>query len=306
MFASKDRVIDYSSLPAIEHSSTSMYAALSSLPEWNNSMSNSNSNKVSITDISNILWSGQGENRPGRRVTPSAGATYPLDLYVSCIAGIIDQEGIFGKYEPGSHSITKISSFSDPSELGELQNFYSTSMIIITSTEQRTSLRYGDRASQYINLEIGHVLENIRLEAWSRDIRLQTFIINGNIKFDKFIPSESKIEVILGLFKKNGNLDYNVTKLNDKINLHTINQGISIEDVIQSRQSIRDYNQRSMSLTELQSITSLSFDTTAEAYKENKTLLSLQNSIYQPFTSVKLITSSKVSNLISGPLFVHK
>ena len=198
-------VIKNTNLPGIEYGSRSMYSALNNIPDWNSSLKSNKNNLLTLNDISNILWSGQGENRPSRRVTPSAGATYPLDLYISFTDGLVDSSGLFGRYEPSTHSITILSEITEANDLPELQPYSNKVILIITSTRERISFRYGDRSDQYIDLEIGHVLENVRLQAWSRDIFLSTYIIDGRIGLSGLIPDNSKIEVILTLKKSEVN-----------------------------------------------------------------------------------------------------
>ncbi len=299
IFISQIHVSSISDFPEIEFGNKSMYSALSSIPNWNDTFSPSNVGKISKTDISNILWAGQGENRPGRRVVPSAGATYPLDLYIAFYNTIVNTEGLIGKYNPEAHSLTKIDSIIHSKDLMELNGYDGDVFIIITSTDMRTSLRYGDRARQYINLEIGHVLENIRLEAWSRDLLLKTYIINGKLVLSK-IAESIKIEVIIGLQK--GGL---IQPSNDKITYLTSKllkseQTISVEQVIQSRISVRDYMHRNISSDEFQSFAYLSLNSLAESYSSTKSLLGNNLSYVKQSTKVKFATGIQINNLKPG------
>ena len=50
---------------------------------------------ISLTEISQILWAAQGTTKKdGKRTTPSAGATYPLEIYLNV-----------SKVEPFKHGI---------------------------------------------------------------------------------------------------------------------------------------------------------------------------------------------------------
>ena len=287
-------------LPGIEYGSKSMYSALNSISEWNTSLKNNQNEKLALNDVSNILWSGQGENRPGRRVTPSAGATYPLDLYISFIDGLVDAPGLFGKYESSTHSIAIISEITETKELPELQLYSDQVILIIASTRERTSFRYGDRTDQYIDLEIGHVLENLRLQAWSRDISLSTYIIDGKLSLSRLIPDNCKIEVILTLRKSDMNLIPVHKDFFPVLKIQKIQQGLSVEEVIESRVSIRDYVQRKISISEYQSITSLTLNAVSNSYRGNKSLFGESSSIYKPATNTIMITSSKVLSLKAG------
>ena len=63
----------------------------------------------SIAQISQLLWAAQGiTSRDGGRTAPSAGALYPLELYV--VAAKVEglPKGIY-KYRPRSHDLLHIS-----------------------------------------------------------------------------------------------------------------------------------------------------------------------------------------------------
>jgi SagB-type dehydrogenase family enzyme len=68
---------------------------------------------LSLDIISQLLWSAQGENRPGtgRRTVPSASARYPLELYVVVSDSEQLPQGVY-KYSFKEHSITKMSALS--------------------------------------------------------------------------------------------------------------------------------------------------------------------------------------------------
>ena len=68
---------------------------------------------LSLNTLSQLLWSAQGENRPGagdrpgRRTVPSASGRYPLELYVVVTKSDALADGVY-KYSPKDHSITKV------------------------------------------------------------------------------------------------------------------------------------------------------------------------------------------------------
>jgi SagB-type dehydrogenase family enzyme len=64
---------------------------------------------LSLEMLSQLLWSAQGENRPGtgRRTVPSASARYPLELYVAVSKSEQLDEGVY-KYSFKEHTITKV------------------------------------------------------------------------------------------------------------------------------------------------------------------------------------------------------
>jgi len=131
--------------------------------------------------LSQMLWAAQGMTGTGRfRAAPSAGATYPLKVFVVVgERGVIAGEATKGAqeveagiyhYEVDSHSL----SLHRPGELrAELaraalgQQFLVQAPvdIVICALLDRTSRRYGKRAERYVNMEVGHVGQNIHLQA---------------------------------------------------------------------------------------------------------------------------------------------
>lgn len=121
--------------------------------------------KLSIDQISQLLWAAQGITAPmsGFRTAPSAGATYPLELYV--VTG--DWVGL---YQPRGHKLNILSNKDQRTKLAAAsfgQMFISKAplSIVIASVPARTEGRYGKKAKRYINMEVGHAAQNIHLQA---------------------------------------------------------------------------------------------------------------------------------------------
>ena len=128
---------------------------------------------ISQSQLSQILWSAQGiTNTWGRyRTVPSAGATYPLEIFVVCgrngVEGI--GEGIY-HYNTGDHSLTLHHKGDIRLELAGAalnQEFiYEAPVdIVICAVYSRTLLSYGDRGERYVHIEVRHAGQNIYLQA---------------------------------------------------------------------------------------------------------------------------------------------
>lgn len=126
-------------------------------------------------ELSQLLFSGQGiTGRTGGRnlrAVPSAGATYPMELYavVNSVEGI--DSGIY-RYVPDSHELIllKKGDFGGPFRgacLGQTWLETASVNLIITAVPDRISGRYGDRSPRYILFEAGHIAQNILLQAVS-------------------------------------------------------------------------------------------------------------------------------------------
>ncbi len=120
--------------------------------------------ELSIEQISQLLWSLQGITNKQRnlRSAPSAGATYPLEVYT------VTNHGVF-KYIPQYHQLKKLSDKNIRPDLSSAclgqRWIIHTVNFVITAVFERTTGRYGDRGKQYVYIEVGHAAENLHLQA---------------------------------------------------------------------------------------------------------------------------------------------
>ena len=120
---------------------------------------------LSLQQVSNILWAAQGitEDRYGFRTAPSAGATYPLEIFIA------KEDGLF-RYIPQSHGI-KLEIDKDlrgdiaKAALGQRFIAEAGMVVIVTAVFKRTTRRYSRRGEYYVYIEAGHCAQNIHLEA---------------------------------------------------------------------------------------------------------------------------------------------
>jgi SagB-type dehydrogenase family enzyme len=130
---------------------------------------------ITLEDVSQLLWAGQGITSGwGGRTSPSAGALYPLELYV--IVGNVDglARGAY-KYNPKGHALAMViegdlrSQLADAA-LGQSAIKNGAVDIVLTSINQRTTKKYGDRGIRYVLIEIGHAAQNICLQATAMEL----------------------------------------------------------------------------------------------------------------------------------------
>ena len=136
---------------------------------------------LDLSQLSQILWSAQGITGTREfRAAPSAGATYPLEIFVFVgKQGVIASEakqapeelqaGIY-HYEADSHSLSLHKPADLRPDLARAtldQEFIIAAPvdIVICALYHRTSYRYGRRGERYVHIEVGHVGENIHLQA---------------------------------------------------------------------------------------------------------------------------------------------
>jgi SagB-type dehydrogenase family enzyme len=128
------------------------------------------SESISIQAVSQLLWAAQGVTGPdGRRTAPSAGALYPLEVYL--VAGWVEdlEAGVY-RYGPLDHDLGVVVSGDVRGPLaaaagGQPQVASGAATIAITANYSRTTREYGDRGVRYVQMEVGHVVENIHLQA---------------------------------------------------------------------------------------------------------------------------------------------
>ncbi len=128
---------------------------------------------ISQSQLSQILWAAQGtSDASGRhRTAPSAGATYPLEIFVVCGTNCIEEigSGIY-HYNVDSHTLTlrhkeDMRLGLSRAALGEESIYEAPLDIVICAVYERTLSRYGDRGRRYVHIEVGHAGQNIYLQA---------------------------------------------------------------------------------------------------------------------------------------------
>ena len=130
---------------------------------------------ISLENVSQLLWAAQGfTSKSGLRTAPSAGALYPLELYL--LAGDVSNlsQGIY-KYQPQDHSLELVVPADKQRELGDValkqQALYDAAAVIVfTAIYERTMGKYGQRGIRYVHMEVGHAAQNVYLQAVSQNL----------------------------------------------------------------------------------------------------------------------------------------
>jgi len=157
------------------------------------SVRNYKNTPLTLAEISQLLWAAQGITEPtvGFRTAPSAGALYPLEVYlvVGNVSGL--SPGIY-KYKPTGHEIIKLSSTDKREELYEAtfgQEWVKngTAIIIISAVYERTTQKYGERGVRYTQMEAGHAAQNVYLQAVALNLGTVTVGAFNNNQVKKII-----------------------------------------------------------------------------------------------------------------------
>ncbi len=130
---------------------------------------------LDLTQISQLLWAAQGVTHPhGYRTAPSAGALYPLEIYLA--AGNIHtlDAGIY-RYIAAEHKLIQIIEGDQRESLciaalrqSPVQN--APAVIIISAVYDRVTVKYEERGIRYVHMEAGHAAQNILLQSTALDL----------------------------------------------------------------------------------------------------------------------------------------
>lgn len=129
------------------------------------------SKSLRLDEVSQLLWAAQGVTYRRLRTAPSAGALYPLEVYV--IAGSVEglDAGAY-RYDPRRHTLETVTT-------GDLRNRLSRAAVgqewvregaislVFTAQYEKTTAKYGDRGIRYVHVEAGHAMQNVYLQAES-------------------------------------------------------------------------------------------------------------------------------------------
>ena len=125
---------------------------------------------LTLAEVSQLLWAAQGITSPrGLRTAPSAGALYPLEMYL--VAGNVDAlpDGVY-HYRPIRHELVRVIAGDKRPELfaaalGQSSVRNAAAVIVFVAVYERTTGKYGVRGIQYAHMETGHAAQNVSLQA---------------------------------------------------------------------------------------------------------------------------------------------
>ncbi|HUV03720.1 MAG TPA: SagB/ThcOx family dehydrogenase [Armatimonadota bacterium] len=146
---------------------TSLEAAL----QKRRSVRSYTSEPLTLAQVSQLLWAAQGISDPARgfRTAPSAGALYPLKVYL--VAGNVKglSPGVY-RYEPKGHKLALVAKGDQrgslcAASLSQSPIKEAPASIAILGDYSITARKYGERAPRYVHIEVGHAGQNVLLQA---------------------------------------------------------------------------------------------------------------------------------------------
>ena len=137
---------------------------------------------MSLAEVGQLLWAAQGiTDLRGFRTAPSAGALYPLELYI--VAGNVSglAPGVY-RYQVRKHRLIQHITGDKRKELARAalsQNWLAEAPVVFVfcAEYKRTSIKYGKRAKRYVHMEVGHAAQNLFLQA--EDLDLGTVVVGA-------------------------------------------------------------------------------------------------------------------------------
>ncbi|MEA3406902.1 MAG: SagB/ThcOx family dehydrogenase [Chloroflexota bacterium] len=124
---------------------------------------------LTIVEVGQLLWAAQGiTDERGYHTAPSAGALYPLELYV--VVGKVETlaPGVY-HYDSHNHALERVADGDRRQALAREaleQDCVRQGAIdiVFTAVYERTTAKYGQRGRQYVHMEAGHAAQNVYLQ----------------------------------------------------------------------------------------------------------------------------------------------
>ena len=120
---------------------------------------------LSVDAVSRLLWAAQGitDAKSGLRSAPSAGATYPLEVFLATGEYV-------ARYVPEKHCLVVTMREDARKALAAAaldQEWFAKAplVFVFTAVVKRTAERYDERANLYVPIEVGCASQNLMLEA---------------------------------------------------------------------------------------------------------------------------------------------
>lgn len=127
---------------------------------------------LTLADVAQVLWAAQGITDAGfggLRTAPSAGALYPLEVLL--LAGEVNglAPGLY-RYRPHEHALSHLADGDRRAGLAEAalgQDWIAQAacVLLLAADYARTTGKYRARGERYVHIEVGHVGQNIYLQA---------------------------------------------------------------------------------------------------------------------------------------------
>ncbi len=177
--------------------------------------------KISREDLSRIILHIQGCRGKYFKTVPSAGATYPIEVYIASSGNIFPLPKGLYRYISCKGKLVQVA------DEGVTEDY-----LLIAAVYERTIRVYGPRGYMYVREEVGHLLQNLALSLVSHGLYYE-YTLEPSLKVPKGKP-EAKVKVYRA----------------DRICSEEL-EGMSLDEIIVRRRSIRSFQKRPLSLRKI-------------------------------------------------------
>jgi SagB-type dehydrogenase family enzyme len=141
-------------------------------------------NTLTLNEVAQVLWAAQGITDSGAgelRAAPSAGALYPLEVLLLA-AEVRDLPAGLYRYRAWAHVLDLLAGGDHRAALVKAASGQdwvggAPCVLVLTAVYGRTTDKYGQRGERYVHMEVGHVAQNVYLQA--RALGLGTTIVGA-------------------------------------------------------------------------------------------------------------------------------
>jgi SagB-type dehydrogenase family enzyme len=140
------------------------------------------SGAIHLEEAARLLFAAQGITRKDRfRTVPSAGALYPLEIYLT--AGNVEglNPGVY-RYRPQEHDLARIQS-GDKREaiaraaVGQMWIAEAQAVLVVGAVFERTTSKYSNHGRRYVHMEAGCAAQSVSLQV--ADLGLGTTVVGA-------------------------------------------------------------------------------------------------------------------------------
>lgn len=130
---------------------------------------------LTLNELGQLLWAAQGVTSvDGFRTAPSAGALYPLEIYL-VVGEVTGLTASVYRYLPQNHRLLTVANGDQRRPLAAAafgQHWVKDAavVVVIAAVYERTTRKYGQRGVRYVHIEVGHAAQNVFLQAAVRGL----------------------------------------------------------------------------------------------------------------------------------------
>ena len=138
--------------------------------------------ELSLKEVARLLFAAQGVTRRGGfRTVPSAGALYPLEIYLAS-GEVEDLEAGVYHYRPEKHELELVQNGDRRKEIaqaavGQMWINKAQAVLVVCAVLERTTSKYGKRGRRYVHVEAGCAAQSVSLQA--ADLGLGTTVVGA-------------------------------------------------------------------------------------------------------------------------------